>query len=385
MNKLKQLSIPLVIILLISLSFRIFLIFFLPLDKLASEPLFLFELINKQFIIPIWLIIGSGLINLMLIFIIGRKILGFKVGAISALLYAMSPWAAYFEAAGSLYIFLLTCSLIFLISSRMQNSGNNLRLGMLIISSTLMIYSSLTMWFVLPLLIISMTGMKLINRDKLKVYLISLVIICLPIIFVVLGNITGFKNIFRQQVSLFSDVGLINAVNSFRGEIAQTSFNFIARFLENRYIYLSQHLLFNVLKHLSLVTYFTSEFKILNFSFSPPILLGFLLPLLTALKYFLVKQTNNQYNRWILLISFALILPSVLSKNSPDINRLILFSPIIFLWIGIGFVQLVTGKKLIYKFILCLTLILIFIQGLTTVSDIYLREPVRFQQSQKGR
>lgn len=365
------------IILLNSLMFRIFIMYSLPINKIASEPLLFFELINRQAIIPPWLIIGLGLINLLLIFIINRRIISYQVGIISAFLYGISPWIAYLEVAGSLYIFLISCLLIFFIALQMSNSRNNLSLVMLVISSALMLYSSLLMWIVLPLLIITFLKVRLVNNKNLKIYLLALLLMSLPIMFAMLKNVEGVRNILSLQITLFSNVGLINSVNVFRGEVNQTKFAIIAQLIENRYSYLSEHFLFNLLKHISPVTYFTSEFKMLNFSFSPPILLGFLLPFLLGLKY--LFQSWGKY-KWAFIAVIALILPSVLSKNSPDINRLSLVAPVLFLFIGLGFTELINRKELIYKFLLFSVLILVLIQGLTTISDISLRESVRLQQ-----
>ena len=369
----------LIIILIISFGLRLFVLYFLPISQKAAEPLLLSQLVNHAFLIPSWLIIAFGSLNVLLIFAILKKITSVRIGLISALLYAISPWIAYLEVAGSLYIFLITHLLLFILGLLFLNNQRKVvGFSLVCISSLSLIYSSLVMWIVLPILIFSLTKLNYINRERLKIYILLIVILILPTL-LLLKDTTVLKIILSREISLFSNVGLINAVNTFRGETNQTQFAAAGKYIENRYFYLSEHLLFNLLKHISPVTYFTSEFKMLSFSFSPPIFVGFLIPLLMGLNMWFKLGVKF---RWGLFMVLALLLPSILSVDSPNMNRLVLVSPIIFLLISLGMEELLKRKNISFKFLILVTLILVSIQGLTTLSDILKREPTRLQKSQ---
>jgi hypothetical protein len=71
--------------------------------------------------------------------------------------------------------------------------------------------------------------------------------------------------------------------------------------------------------------------------------------------------------------------PSVLAKQPVDLNRLVIFMPIIVFIISYGIVKLIEqkNKKMVYIVIFS---VLVFLQVLITVSDIKLREKDRFIQ-----
>lgn len=350
--------------------------FFLPLTSVVSENVLFSELINHPIFINSAIGIAFGLANLLLIMLVSKKLINSGIWYIPPLIYAVSPWTIYLEIGGSLYIPIVACLLLIFISIKLMKQ-NTKGLILLISASSAMIYISILMWEMFPFLIFSLLKLKLIDVKRLKNYLLYLTIICLPVFFLIFINVKGVKNIFSNQVSIFSEVGLINAVNSYRGETIQTKFATIGKFVENRYFYLSEHFIFNLLKHFSPSAYFTQEFKMFDFSFSPPIMLGFLLPFIFGLKRVIKLYLKN---KWLFLMIISLILPSILSKNSPDHNRLILIAPAMFIVIGIGFKDLLTRKSAVYKLLLVFTFILIVTQLFTFVSDVFLREGIRFHQ-----
>lgn len=295
-----------VFILLISLSFRIIITYFIP--------------INQQVNL---LVIFMGLVNLILIFNITQRLTNYKVGLLTALLYAISPWLAYLEVAASPYIILLT--------------------------------------FLLALYM----GTQALNISKIFSLILTVLII---VIFIYRFN----------QITIFSNVGLINAVNSFRGETNQTVFAPLGKVIENRYIYLSEHLLFNILKQFTPATYFTNQARLLDFSFTPPIYLGFIIPFLFGFVKLIKSLTKNDIPK--VIIVFLLILPSILSKDSPDLSRLVLISPIFFFVISSGLYEFILNyKRKVFRFLLLLTIFIVILQFFTTLSDIVIREPIRLQ------
>lgn len=294
------------LVLLVSLAFRVYINYFIPINQYVNL-----------------LMIFMGLMNLILVFFTMRRLVNVKMGLLAALLYAISPWTAYLELAASPYIILLTLLLIcFLINQ---------------------IFS--------------------VNKKFFLPQIIFLIIIFL------------FK---FYQITVFSNPGLVNAVNSFRGETGQTIFAPVGRVIENRYIYLSEHLLFNCLKQFTPATYFTNQAQLLGFSFTPPIYLGFIIPFLFGFVQLIKSLTKNDIPK--IIIIFLLILPSILSKTSPDLSRLIIVSPLIFFIISSGLYTFILNyRKGIFRLFLFLTLFLVVLQLFTTLSDIAIREPVRLK------
>lgn len=294
------------LILLISLGFRIYINFFLQINQHANIVM-----------------LCVGLINVILLFIMMNRLADIRMGLLVALLYAISPWAAYLELASNPDIVLLALLL-----------------------TSMILYQAFSF-----------------NR-KLFLLQISLLILIFLFIF--------------HQITIFSNPGLINSVNSFRGETNQTIFASVGKVIENRYIYLSEHVILNVLKQFTPATYFTNQARLLDFSFAPPIYLGFIIPFLFGLVKLIKSFTKNDIPKAVFV--FILMLPSILSNTSPDLSRLIIVSPIIFLIISSGFFTFILNyKKGVFRFLLFLTLFLVVLQFSTTLSDIATREPVRLQ------
>ncbi|MDD5415716.1 MAG: glycosyltransferase family 39 protein [Candidatus Daviesbacteria bacterium] len=269
------------------------------------------------------LFILLGLFNLILLFCIIQRLANYKIGLLAALLYAISPWTAYLELVSSPYIFLL--------------------------SSILFLY----------------LGIQIFNVSK-GIFLLLII------------AIGGFFLYRYNQITVFSNIGLINDVNSFRGETNQTFLSPLGKIIENRYIYLSEHLTSNILKQFTPATYFTNQVRLLGFSNSSPIYLGFITPFLFGV---LISVRLIPRKRISEIIAGALfILPSILSKDSPDLSRLILISPIIFFVISIGLYEFILNyRKKVFLFLLFLTVFMVVLQFLITISDIAVREPVRLQ------
>lgn len=271
---------------------------------------------------PNYLIYFLGLINIALTFFLTKKVFDKKIAYFSALLYAISPWIMYLELAGSEYIFIMFCLLVLFL------------------------------------------GLFYLRSRYIQKFVFVLIVIVL---------------IKGTSVSLISDVGLINAVNEFRGETSGTNFKLIGKVVENRYIYLSEHTVFNILKHISPVTYFTQEFRLLNFSFSPPIFVGFLIPFIFGLSLWVELFKKYKLK---LLILLGLLIPSVLSRFSPDLTKLVIFSPVIFVTIAYGFTKiLLPSRNKLMRFLLIVTILLVSVQMITTLLDIYTRENLRYQKS----
>ncbi len=366
----------LLIILLIAILIRLQVINNILINNFITEPLLLTDLLGKGIILPWRLIFLLDLINIFLIFCIGKKLKDNAFGLLAALLYGILPWMVYGDLFGSSSIFFLFV-LLALFYGVLLMKENRIGFSIMIISSIGLIYSMFFSWLILPILIAGMFQAKLINKSDLKVYAIIIVIFFLPILVLSFRNLTGLKNIYRQEVGLFSEPGLRNAINAFQGESEKAGFKPFAKLAENKYLYLLKYLSLKLSVNLVPSTYFTSQEKLFNFSFSPPIFVGLLAPFLLGVLFLLRMKEKAFY-----LYSLSLILPSILSKSLVDLNRLIIFSPILIYLISLGFMEMYKKRdKLIFKLVLVFSIFLVLFQFVVVLSDIQLREPFRYRMS----
>lgn len=363
------------ILLIVNILFKFFIIFFLPIADLLKENLLFSELINRPYSLPSAIISIIGLLNIILINVIFSKNFGSKVGIFGSLLYAFSPWTIYLELASSMYIFILFLLLILLLVTATDLLGAKLRVSSLVLTSIILLYSSIFSWIIIPVLMFSLYKLKILEIALVKRYLLILSILCTPLIFILLKNPIGIKNIFTNNVSVFSNIGLLNTINRFQGETRESSLQPIARIIENKYAYFSKHLLFQLLKQFTPAAYFTNQEKLLNFSLTPPIFIGFLVPFLFGIQ----AIARYLYNKWIIAAIGILFVPSILSGITPDLNRLIIVSPLIFLVISFGVCNMNSSKKKVA--LLTIAVLLVTVQLLVTVSDVVLREQIRYERA----
>lgn len=347
----------LTLIVIIGLSARWYTLFSLPMIHLFKEPLFFSDLLNKPIILPYFISLFFAVSNLLLIWYIGRLKISNEAGVLAAFLYAISPWTVYTDVSGSIFTFLLFCILV------LYTGWNKITS---LIAVLVLIYSSILTWPIVA---------GFIFKDRRKIFFSSLVILLIPLIFIAKGNAAGFKNIVSNQVSIFSNVGILNAVNVFRGETLNTNFGFISKIVENRYTYFGENLVFNYTNHFVPITYFTPQYRLLEFSYNPPIFLGFIIPFFIGL-YSLFKDGKIS----LLAPTLFLIIPSVISRVSPSFERLILVAPFIFLVIAVGIIQMVKSKRLIIQMVLIGITALIALQTVIIILDISIRENIRLTE-----
>lgn len=348
-----------------------------PVTIFRQEHILFFDLINYPLLIPFWIILFFGLINTLFIFLIGNKLFGYRIAIVSSLLYTISPWTLYLEVAGSIYIILLTILLLAILGILKMKEKNSQKMGLTIFlfSSGSLLYSSMVFWFIVPFATLGIIKWLPLRINQTKIISSLLVIIFIPLLSLAIKNTEGFSSVFTKEIAIFSEVGLLNAVNQFQGDLAREDLYSFGRIIENRYTYFTQHLIFNFLKHFTPVTYFTPEYKLLNFSLSPPILLGFLIPFIFGLKLWIDILKKYPILTFLTLL---LIIPSVLSYKSPDFARLVIFSPIIFYTISFGLVNyLLFAKGKVSNLFKIACLLLVVIQSLVLISDIKYREPAR--------
>lgn len=336
------------------------------------KKLFAFDLIGKTLYIPQWLFYILEVGNLILLWIISKEIFS-KYSLILPLIYAISPWSSYLVVAGSLYIYLLFLILVGFYALLILNSKKIF--GTLLLSGVVLFlgYSSILLLFLIPIIFI-LPLFKLYSFNLLKYSLIIITVLLLPLFFLIQKNTVGFKNLLDNEIKILSDPGLLNMVNVYQSSSQQEGLGKLTKISENKYIFQTENIFIKYTKQFIPSNFFTSQEKMLNFSFSPPIFLGFLIPFI----YGLFRIINLPQKR-ILFISSFLVIPSVLSRNMVDLNRLILFAPVVMVVISLGLMEMFKQRNIkIVNFFFYLTIILVALQFIVVLGDIQIREKDRF-------
>ena len=374
MKNRKQLSI-LIGLLIAREFFTIFIQSYLDPIRFASQSFFVFDLIGKTYSWSYLWLNFFDLGNVILLWLIGKKIFANRFAFTAAAVYAICPWGSYLAVASSFYIYLsfiillIFYSLVIIYSGGKQAWVKILLIGAIITA----MYSSFTLFITLPILFVLIILFQVILFKDLKKTLIFICILMLPLVFIVIRNQTSFSNIRASEIKLFADPGLLNMVNSYQGAGKEAGFGNIAKVSENRYIFAIEYIFLKYIKSLTPTNYFTQQEKLLNFSFTPPIYLGFLIPFL----YGLYNMFQNSILRKLFLLSTLLIIPSIFSKQIVDLNRQILFAPVVIILISYGIIKFLETRKKI-TFFLTITLVLVIFQFVVTISDIKLREKDRY-------
>lgn len=344
------------------------------LTNFNPDTIFITDLLGRSIIFPYYATAVFGLLNMFLLFLIAKHIFGTKIAFWAYIIYGVSPWTSYIEFTGSIYVFLLALILTSFYGLILVKSGRR-RLGfsLFVAGILLLLYSSLLMWIVVPLLIWSVIKINFVSFNKLKIILATALLFCLPVLIFSIVNFRGLKNITKNQITIFSNPGLISVLNKFQGENMTFKFKNVPRIIENKYTYLGQHLMSIALTSSNPINFFTPQIKLLDFSFSPPILLGFIISFTFGL--FSIRKWKKPIP--ILVALFALYIPSLLSRKAPDFSRLMIFSPIIFIFIALGLKNLLSSSKIINKYLVFTMIILVVLQLFFTFSDILTREPLR--------
>lgn len=338
-----------------------------PVVHFTKQNLFFIELIGNGAFYSAKIIFVIELGNLILLWLIGKKIFKGRYSLLLPLLWTVCPWAIYETVAKSFYIYIVFLLLVGILSFlNYQSKKTKLNLAILAGSLILGIYSSFFVFLLSPFFFLLL---------KKRVLLLLLI----PLIFLILNNSTGFKNIAKNEITIFADPGFVNMINRDQGQANKVGLGKLARVTENKYIFGLEKLGLKFTQQLLPETYFSFQNKLLNFSFSPPIYLGFLIPFI----YGLIAILKNPFLKKWLMISNILVIPSVLSGQAADLNRLLIFAPVIILIISYGLMILIekfhhrTDRK-----ILLLAIFLITFQFLVTVTDIHLKERNRFEKYQ---
>lgn len=286
--------------------------------------------------------------------------------------FVFSPWFWYLFYSHSLYILtlLLTLSLsegVILVTKGKGIPGNIY----LTLSSLILMYVSSIFLILVPIIILGLLFTKLLKLKEIKISLIAITLLILPLLFIISNNGSVIIHKFKNEVAIFKDPGLANSINRYQGAAQDAGYKILSRVSENKYLFYTEYFTYKYIAQFVPGTYLTSQYKLLGFSQSPPIFLGFLFPL----AYGLYRLLANQKARKILLVTTVLAVPSILGNDIVSLNRLILFFPILVFIISHGLIFLSNNRST--KLLLYLTLALVFIQLLLTVYDIKTHESIR--------
>lgn len=342
-----------------------------------QERILLFELIEQSIDFPRWLIIGFGFCNLILLILIGKILWKDYTSYLPGFLYTISPWSVYLEVFGSTYIYLLMWVLLGLYGViRFSHKKDKLGLLCIFVACIALLYSSLLTWAIALTFLILLFKLSKLFSSPLQYFVVIGFFLILPPWGVITHNFNGVRNIFTHEFTIFADPGLINTVNKFQGESRQLGFGVASRIFENKYQYSLKHGLLNILEQFAPATYFTPQEKLLGFSFNPPIFLGWIIPFFYGVYTFL-KQIRRE-SIW--LFGIALLLPSMMSQYSPDLQKLVLFSPLVFLVISRGLADLSKSTtEFKYTLLWTLVVVLIVVQIGVSLFDTSLREQMRLK------
>lgn len=195
MDKLiKNSTFSLPVVLFIGVFIRLYILHFLSLaPHLRLEEVFVSNLISKPLIIPSWLILIFGLGNILLLWLVGKRLFDKRSAFLTSLLYAISPWTAYLDSAGAHYVFILFFLLLAFLSLL------NLRVSkgwsiVLVISTAILLYGSLLMWIVVPILLWGAIKAKFLPKNNLKILVISFLVALIPILLLMLVHMNALKS-----------------------------------------------------------------------------------------------------------------------------------------------------------------------------------------------
>lgn len=297
---------------------------------------------------------------------------------IPATILVISPWFWYLVLAQSFYIYLFSIILVILYGVLVIRSGRTLPGSVLIVlASTLANYSSPLFLFFVPILFVIFISTKILSIKQLRYTIVAVICLSLPLVLLINKNRSEFKNSFINEVRIFHDPSLLNSINRFQGGAERIGLRSLSRISENKYLFFSEYILLKYGAQLVPETFFTPQYKLLEFSFSPPLLTGLIIPFAYGL-YLALKRDNL---RKVVVISTILAVPSVLANEMVALNRLILFSPVVILIISYGLINLWEGRKnVVARNFLIVTSFLAIFQMTIMVNDIRFREQKRLIQ-----
>lgn len=295
--------------------------------------------------------VGTGL----LFYLIGKRISLFS-GLIATGIYSFSPWFIYTDISQSIYSLGLFAVLLSIFG---LSEGKTLRGYKYLVAGGVILSYIFVFGFIYHLFVLIISYRK--ERGRLFSGFIPLV----PLVVLAFYNFEGLKNVLRIELSIFSDIGIINAVNTFQGNLYESGWGSFGKLVLNKFSYYFLLLSDSILRIISPVTYFTAERRMFGFSNLAPLSFILLIPLLFELKNILTNFTKTKLV-WI-GVFLTLIIHAVFSVKGIQLEKLILISPFIILLISFSLNDLKKNKKL-FAFVTLLFVATLFINLFDLVS-----------------
>ncbi len=284
------------------------------------------------------------------IYLLGKRLFNARVGGVSALILALSPWAIGLSRTGiesNVAIFFLVLGIYFALGAK--ESVKNFYIGVLLLAITPYIYSAYFLFFFISLVILFIYLRKIIFSKR------NYIIYSALIVFVVLSPLLFHQVTAKtrlSQVGLTSNVnsiGLIDTLNAKRGACELSYHPIACKVLDNKVVLFSSELVKNYLSHFSLsflyLTGTTTQFSVLyirglEYSFGVVFLICGL--------YSLFRSKKRE---GFILLGFLLVspIPDALTGDG-HYSRASIMIPFLLLTEGLGAVFLIDFVKKLGKF-----------------------------------
>lgn len=194
----------------------------------------------------------SGVIAIILIFLITRKIFDYKTGVISAFLMAFSPWGVGLSRQGiesnlAMALFLMA----FYLFLKHKDNEKFLYLSLIIFLLTIYTYTSYILFTPLALIILILNYRRGLFKIKKKLIL-AVAILIIGLLPLILGHSAGSTRF--SQIGFTRDltsIGLIDVLNLKIGSCNDVVFNAICRVYNNKLVTFSSVFFQNFIHHFS--------------------------------------------------------------------------------------------------------------------------------------
>lgn len=221
-------------------------------------PLFIYATIPSIAIFGLneWGVRGAsaffGVLGVLLMYLLGKKIWNEKIGLLSAILLAILPWHIHYSRAAfevTLLLDLVLAGTLFYLNSAKNTAL--LSLSAVCFALTFYTYSTATLFTPLYLMLLCLIRKDHFNRKSLSIFGGIIGLLLIPFLFQLFFGQAGGR---FSQISVFSDDTLIDRVNIERSETGAPS----ERFFHNKFVTWGEAVLANYTRT------FSPEFLFIN-------------------------------------------------------------------------------------------------------------------------